>query len=76
MHIQTRDYGENQVIVAMADLAKLIALARQVAPVEVATEPDFSGADLMRLAESGGGLDFLHDEREDIYSLSDLKVCY
>jgi hypothetical protein len=35
-----------------------------------------SGEGLMRLAESSGALDFLLDEREDIYSVDDLKVRY
>ena len=30
----------------------------------------------MRLAETGGAFDFLHDEREDVYTVKDLRVRY
>lgn len=76
MRIQTRNCGDNQVIIAIDDLQKLVEIARQVTPVEIETESDFSDEDLMRLAESGGAFDFLNDVREDIYSIEDLKVHY
>ena len=31
---------------------------------------------LMRLAETSGAFDFLEDEKEDIYTVDDLKVRY
>ncbi len=74
MNIQTRNHGENQVIISAEDLQRLIKIAQKVEPIEV-KENDFDEADLMRLAETGGAFDFLHDE-EDIYSLEDLKVRY
>ena len=74
MNIQTRNHGENQVIISAEDLKKLIEIAQKVEPIEI-EENDFDEADLMRLAESGGALDFLQDE-EDIYSVEDLKVRY
>ncbi len=74
MNIQTRNHGENQVIISAEDLQRLIEIAQKVEPIEV-KENDFDEADLMRLAETGGAFDFLHDE-EDIYSLEDLKVRY
>lgn len=37
---------------------------------------DISVKDMMKLEESGGAFDFLHDEREDIYTVSDLIVKY
>lgn len=76
MRIQARNCGENQVIIATNDLQKLVEIARQVTPIDIETESDFSDEDLMRLAESSGAFDFLNDEREDIYSLEDLKVRY
>jgi len=74
MNIQTRNHGENQVIISAEDLQRLIEIAQKVEPIEV-KENDFDEADLMRLAETGGAFDFLHDE-EDIYSIEDLKVRY
>ena len=74
MNIQTINYGENQVIISSEDLKKLVEMAGKVEPVEI-EEADFNDADLMRLAETGGAFDFLHDE-EDIYSVEDLKVRY
>jgi hypothetical protein len=75
MNIQTRSYGENQVIISSEDLKRLLEIARKVAPVEV-EETDYDNGDLMRLAETSGALDFLHDEREDVYTTEDLKVKY
>ncbi len=74
MNIQTRNHGENQVIISAEDLRKLVEIAQKVEPIEI-EENDFDETDLMRLAESGGALDFLLDE-EDIYSVKDLKVRY
>ena len=74
MNIQTRNHGENQVIISAEDLRKLIEIAQKVEPIEI-EENDYDEADLMRLAESGGALDFLLDE-EEIYSVEDLKVRY
>ncbi len=74
MNIQTRNHGENQVIISAEDLRKLVEIAQKVEPIEV-KENDFDDADLMRLAENGGAFDFLRDEA-DIYSIKDLKVRY
>jgi len=75
MNIQTRNHGENQVIISAEDLQRLIEIAQKVEPIEV-KENDFDEADLMRLAETGGAFDFLLAEEEDIYSIEDLKVRY
>ncbi len=77
MNIQTRTYGENQIIISASDLQKLVEMAQKVEPIEIEIEEDgFQINDLMRLAENGGAFDFLHDEGEDIYTLDDLKVSY
>lgn len=34
---------------------------------------EFSAAELHHLAQHGGGLDFLHDEAEEVYTDADLK---
>jgi hypothetical protein len=75
MNIQTKNHSENQVIISTEDLKKLIEIAEKVEPIEI-EEVDFQTMDLMRLAENGGALDFLSDEREEIYTLDDLKVSY
>ncbi|CAN5368620.1 hypothetical protein BH20ACI1_BH20ACI1_26700 [soil metagenome] len=72
MNIQTRNHSENQVIISTEDLQKLVDIANKVEPIEIETEEaDFQTTDLMRLAENSGAFDFLHDEREDIYTLND-----
>ncbi|MEP7037259.1 MAG: hypothetical protein ABI891_02855 [Acidobacteriota bacterium] len=77
MNIQTKTFGENQIIISASDLQKLIEMAQKVEPIEIEMEEaDLQTKDLMRLAENGGAFDFLHDEREDIYTLDDLKVRY
>ncbi len=75
MNIQTINYNENQVIISAEDLRKLVEIAEKTEPIEI-KELNFQTEDLMRLAEKGGALDFLHDEREDIYTIDDLKVKY
>ncbi len=75
MNIQTINHSENQVIISQEDLRKLIEIAEKTEPIEI-EEIDFQTEDLMRLAENGGALDFLSDEREDVYSVDDLKVKY
>ncbi len=74
MNIQTRNHGENQVIISAEDLRRLVEIAQKVEPIEI-EENDYDVRDLMRLAESSGALDFLLEE-EDIYSVEDLKVRY
>ena len=74
MNIQTKNHGENQVIISAEDLRNLVEIARRIEPIKI-EEDDFDNDDLMRLAESGGAFDFLADEK-DIYSVADLKVRY
>ncbi|MCK5059147.1 MAG: hypothetical protein KAT34_21035 [Candidatus Aminicenantes bacterium] len=38
------------------------------------TEP--TAADIQQMVQEGGALDFLNDEREDVYSDNDLKTSY
>lgn len=77
MNIQTRNHSENQVIISTEDLRRLVEIAEKIEPIEIEIEEaEFQTKDLMRLAENGGAFDFLHDEREDIYTLDDLKVRY
>ncbi|MCP9493636.1 MAG: hypothetical protein MSG64_04180 [Pyrinomonadaceae bacterium MAG19_C2-C3] len=74
--IHTRPYDERHVVIATDDLQRLIETASKVAPIEVEDETAFGDDDLMRLAETGGAFDSLHDEREDIYSIEDLRMHY
>ena len=75
--IHTRKLDEHHVVIAESELRSLIEVARQISPVEVEEAVDDLPVEgLMRLAESSGALDFLLDEREDIYSVDDLKVRY
>ena len=75
--VHTRRLDEQHVIVTESELQSLVAVARQVSPVELEEATDELPIEgLMRLAESSGALDFLEDDREDIYSVDDLKVRY
>jgi hypothetical protein len=75
--VHTRRLDEQHVIVTESELQSLIAVARQVSPVELEEATDELPIEgLMQLAESSGALDFLWDEREDVYSVEDLKVRY
>jgi hypothetical protein len=75
--VYTRRLDEQHFIIRKLDLQSLLTVARQVSPIEVEElQDDLPTKGLMRLAESSGAFDFLLDEREDIYSISDLKVRY
>lgn len=75
--IHAQKFAESKAIVDLQELYQLIDLARKVEEVEFnEIESDLPIEALMRLAETGGALDFLNDPREDIYSLEDLKVRY
>ncbi len=80
MKIHTQSFDEKHVIIASEDLQALVEAASKTVDVEVESdssdEMPFSVDDLMRLSERGGSLDFLLDEREDIYTVDDLKVRY
>ncbi|MBM4166977.1 MAG: hypothetical protein FJ218_08705 [Ignavibacteria bacterium] len=39
-------------------------------------EDDIPIEGIMHIAEIGGAFDFLYDEREDIYTINDLKTIY
>jgi hypothetical protein len=46
-------------------------------PIENETEENAPNtAEIQQMVQEGGALDFLQDEREDIYSDDDLKVKY
>lgn len=69
--------SQNQAIISLEALKSLIDVAKIVDEIvveEVINDLPVEG--LMMLAEAGGALDFLKDEREDIYSVDDLKIRY
>jgi hypothetical protein len=75
VHAQAVD--SEKAIVDRAELQRLIAVARQVEEVElIEIQDDLPAEGLMRLVQEGGGLGFLADPREDVYTLNDLKVRY
>lgn len=75
--LHTRRFDKQHVIIAESELKSLIAVAGQVILVEIKeAKDDLPIEGLMQLAESSGALNFLLDEREDIYTIDDLKVRY
>ncbi|MBS1517638.1 MAG: hypothetical protein JSS91_06095 [Bacteroidetes bacterium] len=44
--------------------------------VTVLQKSDIITNDIMKLEDQGGAFDFLKDEKEDIYTVNDLKVKY
>lgn len=77
VRVHAQPVGAAKALVDRADLQRLVEAARRVEEVElVETEDGLPTEGLMRLAQEGGSFDFLADPREDLYSLSDLKVRY
>ena len=75
VHAQRLD--AQHLIITESDLQSLITVARQVASVQFEeSEDNLPIEGLMGLAETSGAFDFLLDEREDIYTIDDLKVRY
>lgn len=48
----------------------------QEVEVVITSDAKDSINEIMKFEESSGALDFLNDEREDIYTVNDLKVKY
>ena len=72
--IHTKTFDENHVVIANSELMRLIDVVEKNNQIEVEMIDDINGENLMQLCEEGGSFNFLLDEREDIYSLADLKV--
>lgn len=69
--------SENQAIINLEALKRLIDVAKKVDEIEIdEVIDDLPTEGLMRLAETSGALNFLKNEKEDIYSVDDLKVRY
>jgi hypothetical protein len=67
----------NQAIIDLKALEALIDTAKKVDRIEInEVTNDLPIEGIMKVAETGGSLDFLLDEKEDIYTVDDLKVRY
>ena len=74
--IHTTTFDDNHVVVSNKELQKLIEVVGKNNQIEIEMIDDINGENLMKLCEESGSFDFLLDEREDIYSIEDLKVKY
>jgi hypothetical protein len=75
--VHAQPVGAEKALVDRAELRRLIEVARRVEEVELVELPDdLLPEGLMQLVQTGGSFDYLADPREDVYSLSDLKVRY
>ncbi len=64
-------------LISFDELNKLIEKVKKTEEVELTIiETDLSVDGIMKLEDESGAYDFLKDPREDIYSVSDLKVRY
>ena len=69
--------SQNQAIINWDDLKTLVNVAKKVDKVEIdEIKDDLPIEGIMMLVETSGALDFLKDEKEDIYTVDDLKVRY
>ena len=77
LHIRIEEIVPQRVLIDRSLLQILLDKVREREAVQVVEETnDLPIEGLMRLAEQGGALDFLNDEREDVYTVEDLKVRY
>ena len=77
LHIRIKDITPQKVLIDRSLLQILLDKVREREAVQVVEETsDLPIEGLMKLAEQGEALDFLNDEREDVYTVDDLKVRY
>jgi hypothetical protein len=74
--IHPKTLNETHVIISEAELKALIEIIEKQGQVDVELVDDLNGENLMELCNRGGSFDFLLDEREDIYTVDDLKIRY
>lgn len=75
--VHAQSVGAEKALVDRAELRRLIEVDGRVEEVELVELPDdLPPEGLLQLAQTGGSFDYLADPREDVYSLSDLKVRY
>ena len=77
VRVHAQQVGVEKALVDREELQRLIDVARKVEEVElIDLQDDLPTEGMMRLVQEGGSFRFLEDSREDIYTLSDLKVRY
>ena len=77
LKIKVEKVSRSRVMVDRKSLLALIRKVRKLEKVELKeTSSDIPAEGIMRLAEKGGALDFLYGEKENIYSISDVKIRY
>ena len=77
LHIRIKAITPQKVLIDGSLLQILLDKVREREAVQVVEETsDLPIEGLMKLAEQGEALDFLNDEREDVYTVDDLKVRY
>jgi len=77
LRLKIERISQNQAIISLEALKTLINAAKKVDEIEIdEIIIDLPVEGLMMLTETSGAFDFLKDEREDIYTVDDLKVRY
>jgi hypothetical protein len=77
LRFKIEQISQNQAIISLEALKTLIDAAKKVDEIEIdEVINDIPIDGLMMLAETSGAFDFLKDEKEDIYTVDDLKVRY
>ena len=77
LHIRVEEIAPRKVLIDRRFVQILLDKVRERETVQVLEETnDLPAEGLMRLAEQGRALDFLNDEREEVYTVEDLKVRY
>ena len=77
LRLEIEKISQNQAIINVEALEALINAAKKVDEIEITeVTNDLPIEGLMKLAETSGAFDFLKGEKEDIYTVDDLKVRY
>ncbi len=77
LQIKLQNVGASMVLIEKSILMNLIQKVQEIEDIKLEESFDDIPTDgIMKLAEMGKSFDFLYDEKEDVYSVADIKVPY
>ncbi|MBS1516328.1 MAG: hypothetical protein JSS63_14950 [Bacteroidetes bacterium] len=77
MNINIQKISKDRILINLEEFNRLIAKAEEAEKIVVnEINEDLNTYFIMKLQEESSSLDFLNDERENIYSVNDIKESY
>lgn len=77
MNINIQKISKDRILINLEEFNRLIAKAEEAEKIVVnEINEDLNTYFIMKLQEESSSLDFLNDEKENIYSVNDIKESY